>query len=229
MKYACTDPRTFENLSANKRGPWVSAEFFFSDRGRQSQKTLEGLLHRILYKLLYQSENLLEFVIEVYQKHVKIQQLWSSTYLEQALVNIAEQRTVEISMCLFIDALDEHNEDYDRGHSRLLEVLKRFAGKADGKVVKIMLCLSSRPENLFRDSLKSFPGFQMHQQTYSDMRTYIHGRVDGYLASREDLSSDPNTMASLHGTCEKIVGRAQGVFLWVILVTFDLIQGLVDG
>ena len=151
------------------------------------------------------------------------------TYLERTLINIAEQRKVGLNICLFIDALDEHSGSYDENHWRLIEILQGFIAKADGKTVKIMLCLSSRPENIFQDVFRTSPSFQVHLQTNFDVQTYVHGRINTYLTSREDLSSNPDAIASLTATCGEIIRRAQGVFLWVALVTTNLIEALVDG
>lgn len=230
MKYAVKDPRTFEHLYANHtRNRWIRAEFFFSERGAQEQKTLEGLLHRILFQLLSQAEDLTEFFTDVYQNSVNIKGEWLLIYLERTLIDIAVQRKVRLNICLFIDALDEHSEDYDRTHWRLIEILQAFVAKADGRFVKIMLCLSSRPENIFKDVFRKSPSFQVHLQTSFDVQTYVHGRINTYLASRDDLTSNPEAISSLTVTCEEIVRRAQGVFLWVALVTTDMIEALIDG
>ena len=230
MKYAVTDPRTFQNLYANhKCNRWIWAEFFFSERGAQAQKTLVGLLHRILFQLLSQAEDLIECFRDVYQNNVDIQGKWLLIYLERTLMNIAAQRKVRLNICLFIDALDEHSQDYEQTQWRLIEILREFVAKADGKIVKVMLCLSSRPENIFKDAFKKSPGFQVHLQTNFDVQIYVHGRINTYLASRDDLTSNPEAIASLTATCEEIARRAQGVFLWVALVTTDMIEALVDG
>ncbi|KAG6990947.1 hypothetical protein G7Y79_00060g092510 [Physcia stellaris] len=230
MKYAVTDPRTFQNLYANhKRNRWIWAEFFFSERGAQEQKTLEGLLHRILFQLLSQAEELTEIFADVYQNSVSIQGEWLLIYLERTLINIATQRKVRLNICLFIDALDEHSEHYDRSHWRLIEILQAFVAKSDGRFVKIMLCLSSRPENVFKDVFRKSPSFQVHLQTNFDIQIYVHSRINTYLASRDDLSSNPEVITSLTATCEEIARRAQGVFLWVALVTTDMIEALIDG
>ena len=230
MKYAVTDPRTFQNLYANHtQNRWIWAEFFFSERGAPRQKTLEGLLHRILYQLLSQAEDLLEFFSDVYRNNAKIQERWLLIYLEQTLINIAAQRKVRLNICLFIDALDEYSPDYGQTHWRLIEILQAFVAKADGRRIKIMLCLSSRPENLFKDVFKKSPSFQVHLKTNFDIHIYVHGRINAYLASRDDLSSDPDAIISLTATCKEIVRRAQGVFLWVTFVTTNMIEALIDG
>lgn len=93
MKYAATDPRTFKNLRANDpRNNWIWAEFFFSERGNKSQKTLEGLLRRILFELLSKETKLIEFVANVIQDHTGIRELWSLISLEAALLSVIEQK-----------------------------------------------------------------------------------------------------------------------------------------
>ena len=93
MKYAATDPRTFKDLRANDpRNRWIWAEFFFSERGKKPQKTLEGLLRRILFELLSKETRLIEFVADVIQDDTGILELWSLISLEAALLSVIEQK-----------------------------------------------------------------------------------------------------------------------------------------
>lgn len=50
-----------------------------------------------------------------------------------------------------------------------------------------------------------------------------------YLASREDLLSDDDSITSINKTKDETIRRALGIFLWVRLVTTDLIEALIDG
>ena len=139
------------------------------------------------------------------------------------------QRQHTLKICLFIDALDEHSEHYDKLHSRLLDLLQKLIDAADGSVVRLKLCLSSRPENYFHDALKTCPGFCMQNHTRSDISTYVHGRMRTYLKTRDDLISDIKISEAIYKTCDEVVRRSEGVFLWVKLVTSDLVEGLIDG
>jgi hypothetical protein len=47
--------------------------------------------------------------------------------------------------------------------------------------------------------------------------------------SRPDLTASSHALSTLTETSTNIVARAQGVFLWVKLITTDLIEGLMDG
>ena len=151
MKYAATDPRTFENLHANDpRNRRIWAEFLFSERDKKPQKTLEGLHRRILFELLSKETRLIKFVADVIQDDTGMQELWSLISLEAALWSITEQKTA-VNICLFIDALDEHAEDCHRTHWRLLETQQKLTSSTNGTIVKVLVCVSSRPENLFKD------------------------------------------------------------------------------
>ncbi|KAK3168553.1 hypothetical protein OEA41_005001 [Lepraria neglecta] len=231
MKYAATDPCTFENLLANDpRNRWIWAEFFFSERGKKPKKTLEGLLCRILFELLSKETRLIEFVADVIQDDTGIQELWSLISLEAALLSIIEQKKRLrstypcLSMRLTSTAKTTHGT-----HWRLLETLQKLTSSTNGIIVKVLVCVSSRPGNLFEDYFQDYPGFHIYGLTQNDLQLYVHGRINTYLASREDLLSDDDSIISINKTKDEVIRRAQGVFLWVRLVMTDLIEALIDG
>lgn len=228
LKYAASDPRTRELLEHNNPGnPWVCGEFFFTNRGKETQKSIDGLLRRILYQLISQATNLVPFVEQVFRQHAEVQGEWILIYLEDALMNIVRQRKLGINICFFVDALDEHDEDYNENHRRLVSLLRRLIEQSDGKIVKILLCLTSRPENAFTEGFSDCPGFAIHEHTQVDIRTYVNSRMALYLRKRYDLG--PEVLASIDVILKDVTRRAQGVFLWVKLVVSDLIEGLTDG
>lgn len=147
MKYAATDPRTFENLRANDpRNRRIWAEFLFSERGKKPQKMLEGLHRRILFELLSKETKLIEFVADVIQDDTGIQELWSLISLEAALWSITEQKKTAVNICLFIDALNEHSGDCHRTHWRLLETQQNLRA--------VRMGLSSRSWSVSRIGLR---------------------------------------------------------------------------
>ena len=184
---------------------------------------------RILFELLGKETRLIEFVADVIQDDTGIQGLWSLISLEAALLSIIEQKKTAVNICLFIGALDEHAEDYHGTHWRWLEMLQKLTSSTNGTIVKVLVCVSSRPENLFKDYFQDCPGFHTHGLTQNDLQLYVHGRINTYLASREDLLSDDDSITSINKTKDEFIRRAQGVFLWVRLVTTDLIEALIDG
>lgn len=229
MKFVVSDPRTFQHLYKNNpkhRLLWAS--FFFSNRGQVMQKSLLGLYHRILYQLLSQAEFLTPFVQPIFEDHYESQGVWSISYLESALLNIVRRVDVKTTICLFIDALDEHEEGYSTDHNRLVHTLEKLMLQASS-TVKLMLCLSSRPETFFQYSFSRWPSITIHEHTQFDVETYVEGRFNSYLASRSDLTAKSDALSILSETSANIIARAQGVFLWVKLITTDLLEALVDG
>jgi hypothetical protein len=230
LKYAVSNSRTYGYLRQNNpRNSWVCGNFFFTNRGKHTQKSIDGLLQRILYQLLSQVPGLAKFIEQIFMQHADVQGEWILIYLEDALMKIVRQRKLAINICLFIDALDEHNEEYHENHSRLVQLLQNLIEASDGKIIKVMLCLTSRPENLFKDTFWGCPGFRIHEHTHLDVQVYVNTRMNMYLRSRPDLCTDARTMGSLNGTIKEVIRRAQGVFLWVRLVVTDIIEGLIDG
>ena len=114
-------------------------------------------------------------------------------------------------------------------HWHLLETLQKLTSTTNGTIVKVLVWVSSRPENLFKDYFQDCPGFHIHGLTQNDLQLYVHGRIKTYLASREDLLSDDYSKISIDKTKDEVIRRAQGVFLWVRLVTTDLIEAFIVG
>ncbi|KAF2203093.1 hypothetical protein GQ43DRAFT_470318 [Delitschia confertaspora ATCC 74209] len=229
LKFAVSDTRTYEHLHENNSiNRWITGDFFFTNRGKQEQRCVEGLLQRILFQLLSQSKELLPFIERIFKEHAD-HHGWLLIYLEDALKKIIEQRKVPINICLFVDALDEQSEGYYQNHATLLNYLRSLVERADGKTVRLLLCLTSRPENIFVDCLRGYPGFRIHEHTQGDIDMYVNNRIAQYVSSRPDLGVDPNNTAFFRELCSQVCRRAEGVFLWVKLVVTDIIEGLRDG
>ena len=73
------------------------------------------------------------------------------------------QTEVSVNVCIFIDALDEH----DGNHSKLIDILHQLS-KNNG-MAKIKLCLASRPEPIFQLHFGECPGFAIHDYTEKDV------------------------------------------------------------
>jgi hypothetical protein len=80
-----------------------------------------------------------------------------------------------VNILLFIDALDEQNESYHCNHFRLVQILpkKKLVQASGGKIVKVTLCLTRRPENVVVDVFRGCPGFRIHKNTHPDILTYV--------------------------------------------------------
>ena len=81
-------------------------------------------------------------------------------------------RAQPFNLCLFVDALDEH----EGKHTELLSVLKQLNVLAELPSFHLRIVVASRPENIFRDRLGESLGFTIHKHTSKDIRKYVHGR-----------------------------------------------------
>jgi hypothetical protein len=121
----------------------------------------------------------------------------------------------EYRLCLFIDALDEFEGDRGQTYLDLVDKLKAWTMIAPGA---LKLCLSSREHLVFQTHLNSRQRLRLHDLTQFDMLCYTGERLDiiGQWDDRERM-------------VRRIVAKAEGVFLWVALVTKNVRQGIEDG
>lgn len=65
---------------------------------------------------------------------------WTLGDLQDALLSIASNSTFHINLCVFVDALDEHDGD----HGMLLSTLERVARLSANTFFRLRLCLAGR-------------------------------------------------------------------------------------
>ena len=227
MKFIYSDPRTSQHLGANNsQRRWVTARFFFSDRGTILQKSIGGLTISLLYQILHQVPELVQVCdLDDNLKSYRI----APSIIEKAWLRLLTFPKLSISICLFIDALDEEGKTYSHDHAELLDTLKRWMNYTEKGGNKLLLCLSSRPEPHFMELIGACPGLRIDEYTKHDITTYVHSRLAEYLQTRKDLTRTSDNTAILRDIEDEIIRRAQGVFLWVRLIVTDLINTLIDG
>ena len=146
---------------------------------------------------------------------------WGLGQLRKALESIGTKSAVDVNICLFVDALDEH----DGNHRELISILVCLTRLTDNTFFRIRLCLAGRAENIFKDAFQCFPGFAIHELTTDDVRLYVEGRLRAQIGGK---LTDKDTQ-KLNILIGRIVIKAEGVFLWVRLVVDELIEGLCEG
>jgi hypothetical protein len=114
---------------------------------------------------------------------------------------------------LFVDALNEF-VGTDIEIARFLKDLLRHQSP---QALRIRICASSRPHNVFYDMLGEFTSLAIHDWTQQDISIYTSDRLG---ECRRDC------LEVLH---EEITSRAQGVFLWARLVIEELSEPLFNG
>ena len=220
MKFLLNHKKTAESLrSWAEPKRLVTASFFFWNAGPRIQKSQEGLFRSLLYEILSQCPELTRTICSSKAKtlrpFVRENEPWTRQELWHAIAQLKDQCGAKARFCFFIDGLDE----YDGEPDQIVSVLESLRDWPDVK-----LCVSSRPYNEFRDAFgrPSDPQLALEDLTREDIKLYIQSTLEENLRfkalkARDDRSQD---------LVQDVVEKAQGVFLWVILVVRSLLTGL---
>lgn len=204
----------------------VANFYFWNASTHQSQKSQRGLLRTILYQILRQCPELIRtayhdlwIALTSDGKVLKESrhELLTVPALLRSLRNISTSTASEITFCFFLDGLDE----YDGRPTDIIEmvdILKSF--------LNVKICVSSRPWNEFEDHFGKDSPWKLYMQdlTRDDIDIYVKdtlGRNVRFQQLREEDPQCPDFVSNL-------VTDADGVFLWVFLVTRSLLEGLTN-
>jgi len=233
MKYAFSHPRTSAALSElHLTSTKVMAGFFFHERGSANQKSLTGLLHSILYQILRCDPQLTSAIAPYYtalHPDPAGRRMWTTPTMKKAIRAIIDQTCTEVNICLFLDALDEYDGDYNDIAAFLKDLVGQQAGSNLVSKTNIKICLSSRREPLLIDLFGTNPGFQIHEHTLGDISIYVRSRLEEHPRMSLYLTTEDKERETANDLISNIVTDAEGVFLWVSLVVNDLLRGLADG
>lgn len=218
MKFISDHPKTVTALQ-NWAGSdtLVTASFFFWFYGTAMQKSQEGLLQTLLHEILRKCPNL----IQMYLPHRwsgETQGPWTRDELLEALKALGQGLTTSTKFCFFIDGLDEYyGEPRD-----LLPVIKNLSDSPN-----IKICVSSRPWQIFKDEFDRNPDqvLYLHELTYRDIQVYVHEAFENDTNFQQAKEEN----AGYEEIVNEIVERAQGVWVWVALVTKSLLNGFTYG
>ncbi|KAK7936644.1 uncharacterized protein PG986_015082 [Apiospora aurea] len=174
-----------------------TANFFFWNRGFEMQKSKTGLIQSLLYQVLSKAPDLIPQICYDHPAH------------EQWDFNDLTAR-----FCFFIDGLDEYGGS-DEDLSQVLSTLSR------GPHVKFCVSSRYRPflEGKFQQKKYSLA---IEHFTKGDMKTHVRHT----LGQNEKFQLLRNSDALLKEMIATISKHAQGVWLWVFLVTRDLVKAV---
>ncbi|KAH8122471.1 hypothetical protein LI328DRAFT_157526 [Trichoderma asperelloides] len=186
--------------------------FFFNARGVQLEKSTEGMYRSLLYQVIQKFPDVLHDSDHIFQARHN-QATWDIETL-QAFFTHAVTRLGRRQITCFIDALDECDISEVEN---MVEYFEDLGDQAAENQTKIHICFSSRhyPHIEIRNGLKltleDQPG---HGE---DLEKYVRSKLRA-----------GNSKASQEVSVE-ILGRASGVFLWVVLVVDILNREFRDG
>ncbi|KOC12195.1 hypothetical protein AFLA70_766g000261 [Aspergillus flavus AF70] len=211
MKLIRTNPITSEHLQHwAGETPVITGHFYFHDRGSVLEKSRAGLLRALLLQLLG----------------------WNPSWIPQAfagswsrlqklrMTKSFKRPTDEVRVCFFIDGLDEY-EGSDRDISQFVIELadSQFEGSCWHK-----LCLSSRSHSAFEEAFQNCPQLKLHELTYNDIYRYVYAHLGSHSRYEQILRTEH--VARFQTLVSSVVEQAFGVFLWVQLAVWSLLDGL---
>ncbi len=202
------------------------ASFFFYSLGSDPrQKSLLGIYRTLLYQILTASPGLMQFLFpDQWAKALSQPKIYSAFEIsdddiKQAFELLAKQHDheafAECCFGFFIDGLDEYQATTSIDRREMVHALMNVANSASGN---FKICVSSRMENPFMDMFSEDTRLYLHELTRADMEEYVRGNLKhvGTQDERRLLASSITT-------------RAEGVFLWVVLVVRNIRKQSDDG
>ncbi|KAI1424788.1 hypothetical protein F5Y12DRAFT_714855 [Xylaria sp. FL1777] len=237
MRFALEDPRSESLLPPSIGHPMA---YFFHLRGKSLvQKSLQGMMQEILYRILKQFPEFFVLLKPIYERTVSktsFEVKWDLDDLIEGFSLIPDLTASSMKgrprIFLFIDALDENQEQkYNEKLVRVLEdiVSKYRVRNARPGAPLLKICLASRPWPLFRSAFGGtprIPSFAVNDYTEADIKAYTKSLLLKPLSGTEYPEHYQQSVLSL---AERITDLAQGVFVWVRVVVDSLCQHIVDG
>ncbi|KAI8931988.1 hypothetical protein NX059_010884 [Plenodomus lindquistii] len=222
LKFINQDPRTKEYLtrwSGDKT--LVQTAFYFWNSGTQMEMSEEAMIRTLLHGALSDNPELWATLFpSKMEEFLLFTDPWgqSLTYedVNRAFELLVDGAGERYSLFLLIDGLDE------------------FGGQHEGLVTRIKslqsphvkVCFSSRSWTVFEDGFRNLPRLRLEDVTYNDIRHYVTDRFqqnEGFKDRRKETPQHADDLINA------ITERAQGVFLWVRLVSDSLLKGLTAG
>ncbi|KAH7111345.1 hypothetical protein B0J11DRAFT_447573, partial [Dendryphion nanum] len=196
----------------------IIADFFYTDREGEVQRSHYSMLQSILFHVLDQSESFFYHFQAEYRAYKALLQergrddLPETHYesLKRILLSLAEHSDTK-RLYLIIDAVDE-SKDKDRRD--IFDLLIGLCSKSKHCIMKVFI--ASRPVvelELRRDRLPVYNFIRIQDHTTNDISNFAQSQL-----ARCKFGN------FLKRIIDYIVGHAQGVFLWVKLVTEELLD-----
>ena len=198
----------------------ITAHYFWS-AGSPIQRSLQGALRTLLYEIFRQCPFLIPRVCPnrwAAATHSDWSaEPWTMSELSASLRAVVSMDDLSHNFCFFVDGMDE----FDGDMMELCDVLQGFA-----KSHRVKLCLSSRPWNVFEDYFGGDKSktLAVHELTSDDIEAFARDRLQSHPRWSIDMTQVEGFDQA--GFIKEVAQAAEGVFLWVFLVTQDLREGL---
>ncbi|KAI1111134.1 hypothetical protein F5Y14DRAFT_328253 [Nemania sp. NC0429] len=222
MKFICHAPETKVGLKQWADGKKiVIAHFFFWNAGSTLQKSQEGLLRGLLYEILRRCRNLISLAkktIGDVEDFESDQDRWNKEQLLETYQAVISN-DLSTRFCFFIDGLDEYH-DSNRRPEGLVQTLRSLQSSPN-----IKLCVSSRPWPAFTEAFADTEWvLKVEDLTRDDILRYVSDKFN--TSGQYRLLTQKNS--EYISLLSEVATNANGVFLWVVLVVRDLLEGFTN-
>lgn len=213
IRYLVLDPRTTNLLQRrpSAENTKVLRSFIWA-AGNSIQRSQKGVLATLLHELLSDEAMPIDQVTKQYRMKRSIED-WSLKELQDSLQYTLRQSIAP--SCIFIDGLDEIDSREFGGLRGLVKLIKSLA-----QIPNTKFCLGSRPEPLLAMEFAQLPQLRLQDLTWGDMRKHVK-------ESLREIHERYITEEEFQDLINTILWQAEGVFLWVSLVTRSICNGLI--
>jgi hypothetical protein len=236
MKFLANEPVVRAHLErwAESTGKQlVFSKFFFWKYGSDDQKSVRGLLRGLLYDMAKDNMLLTKALFPRLWGDGKGWQLPAARDLtiKGSDIRAAFNRlrtdkdlSMQFRLCLFIDGLDEF-DGKEMSHSRLAKELQAWTEDPDSTSF-LKLCVSSREEHPIMSAFPACQRIHLQDLTRGDISAMVSSTLETSDFFLQLQKQDPTGSRALIAS---IVGDAEGVFLWVVLLLKHLEDELSSG
>jgi hypothetical protein len=225
MKFIASHEQTRQALAswAGDKKLLVAKSYFWNP-GSLLQRSQEGLLQCLLYQILSQAPEIIPTAVSRRWQsagHIpRTTEPWTRREISDAFSGIVNANPLRVNICFFIDGLDEYGGSGLANGDSDLELVSQLKKLASSPQIK--LCVSSRPRNVVQNHLISDESrhITLHNHTAKDIEHFVQSRI---ASVQHLIEIDPCDLEKLRRI---IVERSSGVFLWVVLVVRELLDGL---
>ncbi|KAL5347666.1 hypothetical protein ACLOAV_007075 [Pseudogymnoascus australis] len=190
---------------------------YFLDRSTRNLKvgSLEGITRALLWQLLRQHPRRFDHILPLYEemKRCRPSTVWKASELDKALRDTISH-TPSRAIWIFLDALDEYEGDT----VNIADFCKNLSTVASEKV---RICVSSRPEPEITHTFRSEQVLEIQRHTEEDVKKYITHELQ-----RVEQILDESTRNRI---VEQISLHANGLFMWVRLVSREIVKDSLSG
>ncbi|WYZ35511.1 hypothetical protein EsH8_X_000158 [Colletotrichum jinshuiense] len=187
--------------------------YFFNARGETLEKTPLGMLRSIVYQLLQNDDTLYEQFLPSFREKQRTSQEgnfhWRLSELQEFMRSVVTKSQSK-PFLLLVDALDECHESEVRDVVAFLESLSISASR-DGIQLKVFLSSRHYPSIRIAKAIELTVEKSAHHQI--DIAQYVRERL---IVSDADIEAE-------------ILKKADGIFLWVVIVVSLLNKAYDEG